>query len=46
MLKYLLKNKPYLLCKNKIDQILICSITSFLTVNHLSEKKTLENVFK
>lgn len=46
MVKYLLKDKPYLLSKNKIDQILICVITSFLTVNQFSEKKTLENVFK
>ncbi len=45
LISHLLKQKPDLLYKNKIDQIVICSITSFLKINQISEQKTLEKVF-
>jgi hypothetical protein len=42
----ILKQKPFLLHKNKIDQIIICCMTSFLSINQITQKNTLEKVFK
>jgi len=41
-----LKQKPFLLYKNKIDQIIICCLTCFLTINEIHQKQTLEKVFR
>lgn len=46
LLESILKLKPFLLHKNKIDQIIICCMSSFLTINQIHQKETLEKVFK
>jgi len=40
----ILKQKPFLLHKNKIDQIIVCCMTSFLSINQIhqqNQQKTL-----
>jgi hypothetical protein len=43
-MELILKQKPFLLHKNKIDQIIICCMTSFLNINQIHKQRTLEKV--
>jgi hypothetical protein len=45
MVMQLIEKKPFLLKRNNIDQIIICSITACLSINEDSNKLTLEKIF-
>lgn len=41
----LIEKKPFLLKRNNIDQIIICSITACLSINEDANKLSLEKIF-